>query len=87
MEDRYIRNGKLIIFLSVFVFACSITIYLLPVLKNDNNIFEFEYINTKDMARTNNSTIRGDTNILSMLTRTSSRTRLGEVEEYSLNIT
>ena len=87
MEDRYIRNGKLIIFLSVFVFICSITIYLLPVLKNDNNIFEFEYINTKDMARTNNSTIRGDTNILSMLTRTSPRTRLGEVEEYSLNIT
>ena len=87
MEDRYIRNGKLIIFLSVFVFICSITIYLLPILKNDNNIFEFEYINTKDMARTNNSTIRGDTNILSMLTRTSPRTRLGEVEEYSLNIT
>ena len=87
MEDRYIRNGKFIIFLSVIVFICSITIYLLPVLKNDNNIFEFEYINTKDMARTNNSTIRGDTNILSMLTRTSSRTRLGEVEEYSLNIT
>ncbi len=87
MEDRYIRNGKLIIFLSVFVFICSITIYLLPVLKNDNNIFEFEYINTKDMARTNNSTIRGDTNILSMLNRNSPRTRLGEVEEYSLNIT
>lgn len=80
----YTRKQRHILYLSLLVFVISIGLYITPMFLKDSNIYEFEYINTKDMTTSNIGDKKDNTNIFSMLAYGYEDDDLGEVEEMSL---
>ena len=77
----YTKKEKLITIFSIFVFVVGISLKVYPTLKKDNNILEFEYINTKDISATMINEKDNSTSLLSFLSYP--ETDRGELEEIS----
>ena len=81
----YSRKHKSFIYISLIVIILSIGLYIGPILFGNNIMFDFEYINTKDMTTTNIGNKEDHTNILSMLAYGYEEDNLGELEEVEFS--
>lgn len=63
----YTEKQRHILYLALFVFVLSICLYIMPMVLNDTNTFDFEYINTKDMTTSEIGNKQDTTSFLSML--------------------
>ena len=63
----YTKNDILIIIFSIIIFVIGIGLKIYPSIKYNNNILEFEYINTKDISITETKEKVNTINLLSFL--------------------
>lgn len=77
----YTKKDKIIMIISVFIFIIGVGLKVYPTMKYNNNILEFEYINTKDISNTEVYEKENSINLLSFLSYP--ETDRGELEEIN----
>lgn len=81
MSDKYIRKGKTLISIAVFVLLVSIGINIYPLFMNDNGVLEFTYINTKDIAMSKEPNKDDSISVIAMLNPNNLPEEKGVLEE------
>lgn len=77
----YTKKEKLLMIFSIFIFVLGIGLKVYPSFRINNNILEFEYINTKDISSTEIDQKENTINLLSFLY--APEKDRGELEEIS----